>query len=73
MQQPQISFEFFPPLTIEASFQLKEAVQTLAPLDPRFVSVTYGAGGTTRDLTSQAIKALKKINASQRSSTFNLC
>ena len=60
MQQPQISFEFFPPHTIEASFQLKETVQTLAPLDPRFVSVTYGAGGTTRDLTSQAIKALKK-------------
>ena len=60
MQQPQISFEFFPPHTIEASFQLKETVQTLAPLDPRFVSVTYGAGGTTRDLTSQAIKALRK-------------
>ena len=60
MQQPEISFEFFPPHTIEASFQLKEAVQTLAPLDPRFVSVTYGAGGTTRDLTSQTIKALKK-------------
>ena len=39
MQQPQISFEFFPPHTIEASFKLKDTVQILAPFGPRFVSV----------------------------------
>ena len=59
MQQPQISFEFFPPHTIEASFKLKDTIQILAPFSPRFVSVTYGAGGTTRELTHQAIKALR--------------
>lgn len=59
MQQPKISFEFFPPHTIEASFKLKDTVQILAPFSPRFVSVTYGAGGTTRQLTHQAVKALR--------------
>ena len=59
MQQPKISFEFFPPHTIEASFKLKDTVQILAPFSPRFVSVTYGAGGTTRQLTRQAVKALR--------------
>lgn len=59
MRQPKISFEFFPPHTIEASFKLKDTVQILAPFSPRFVSVTYGAGGTTRQLTHQAVKALR--------------
>ena len=59
MQQPQISFEFSPTHTIEASFKLKDTIQILAPFSPRFVSVTYGAGGTTRELTHQAIKALR--------------
>ncbi len=58
MTSPEISFEFFPPQTLEASFRLWDTVQTLAPLDPRFVSVTYGAGGTTRDLTRDAVKTL---------------
>ncbi|MFV0513407.1 MAG: methylenetetrahydrofolate reductase [NAD(P)H] [Jhaorihella sp.] len=60
MTAPKVSFEFFPPQTIEASFRLWDTVQTLAPLDPRFVSVTYGAGGTTRDLTREAVAALHK-------------
>ncbi|MEM9344932.1 MAG: methylenetetrahydrofolate reductase, partial [Pseudomonadota bacterium] len=51
----RISFEFFPPQSLDASFRLWETVRTLAPLDPRFVSVTYGAGGTTRDLTHEAV------------------
>ncbi|MEL7254794.1 MAG: methylenetetrahydrofolate reductase [NAD(P)H] [Pseudomonadota bacterium] len=55
---PSVSFEFFPPRTLEASFKLWDTVQSLACLDPRFVSVTYGAGGTTRDLTRDAVKAL---------------
>jgi methylenetetrahydrofolate reductase (NADPH) len=60
MTAPAISFEFFPPQTLEASFRLWDTVQTLAPLDPRFVSVTYGAGGTTRDLTREAVATLHK-------------
>ena len=55
---PTVSFEFFPPRTLEASFKLWDTVQSLACLDPTFVSVTYGAGGTTRDLTRDAVKAL---------------
>ncbi len=58
MSVPAVSFEFFPPQTLEASFRLWDTVQTLAPLDPRFVSVTYGAGGTTRDLTRDAVATL---------------
>ncbi len=48
---PTLSFEFFPPRTPEAVATLRETVADLAPLAPAFVSVTYGAGGTTRDLT----------------------
>ena len=60
MPAPIVSFEFFPPQNLEASFRLWDTVQTLAPLDPRFVSVTYGAGGTTRDLTRDAVATLHK-------------
>jgi methylenetetrahydrofolate reductase (NADPH) len=55
---PRVSFEFFPPQTLDASFRLWETVQTLAPLRPDFVSVTYGAGGTTRKLTHDAVAAI---------------
>ncbi|MFN3972956.1 MAG: methylenetetrahydrofolate reductase [NAD(P)H] [Gemmobacter sp.] len=55
---PTISFEFFPPQTLDASFRLWETVQMLAPLDPAFVSVTYGAGGTTRKLTHEAVTTI---------------
>ena len=60
MTTPRISFEFFPPQNLEASFRLWDTVQVLAPLAPRFVSVTYGAGGTTRDLTREAVATLHK-------------
>jgi methylenetetrahydrofolate reductase (NADPH) len=60
MPAPKVSFEFFPPQNLEGSFRLWDTVQTLAPLDPRFVSVTYGAGGTTRDLTRDAVATLHK-------------
>ncbi len=60
MTTPRISFEFFPPQNLEASFRLWDTVQVLAPLGPRFVSVTYGAGGTTRDLTRDAVATLHK-------------
>ena len=60
MTAPRISFEFFPPQTLDASFKLWETVQMLAPLQPEFVSVTYGAGGTTRKLTHDAVTTIAK-------------
>jgi methylenetetrahydrofolate reductase (NADPH) len=60
MTPPRISFEFFPPKSLEASFRLWDTVHTLAPLGPRCVSVTYGAGGTTRELTREAVSTLHK-------------
>lgn len=57
---PRVSFEFFPPQSLDASFRLWETVQALAPLAPSFVSVTYGAGGTTRKLTHEAVSAIGK-------------
>ena len=58
MSNPSVSFEFFPPKNLEGAFRLHDCVQTLAPLDPAFVSVTYGAGGTTRKLTHEAVAAI---------------
>jgi methylenetetrahydrofolate reductase (NADPH) len=58
MTTPAVSFEFFPPQTLDASFRLWETVQVLAPLKPGFVSVTYGAGGTTRKLTHEAVTTI---------------
>lgn len=60
MTTPNISFEFFPPQSLDASFRLWETVRELAPLDPNFVSVTYGAGGTTRELTHDAVGTIHK-------------
>ncbi|MGB8621669.1 MAG: methylenetetrahydrofolate reductase [NAD(P)H] [Paracoccaceae bacterium] len=60
MTAPRVSFEFFPPQSLEASFRLWDTVQTLAPLQPGFVSVTYGAGGTTRELTHEAVTTIHK-------------
>ena len=55
---PRVSFEFFPPKSLEASFRLWDTLSVLAPLGPDFVSVTYGAGGTTRALTHDAVKTI---------------
>ncbi|MBC7153356.1 MAG: methylenetetrahydrofolate reductase [NAD(P)H] [Rhodobacteraceae bacterium] len=60
MTTPKVSFEFFPPQTLDASFRLWETAQVLAPLQPEFVSVTYGAGGTTRKLTHEAVGTIHK-------------
>ncbi|MEO0386117.1 MAG: methylenetetrahydrofolate reductase [NAD(P)H] [Pseudomonadota bacterium] len=54
-----LSFEFFPPKTPAAAAQLWRSVERLAPLSPSYVSVTYGAGGTTRDRTKAAIKTIR--------------
>ena len=53
-----VSFEFFPPKTAEMEIQLWNAIRRLAPLQPRFVSVTYGAGGSTRDRTHATVKRI---------------
>lgn len=56
---PIVSFEFFPPKTAAAAANLWASVERLAPLGPQFVSVTYGAGGTTRERTVAAIMAIR--------------
>lgn len=58
MTTPRISFEYFPPQSLDASFRLWETVRALAPFQTEFVSVTYGAGGTTRDLTHEAVTTI---------------
>jgi methylenetetrahydrofolate reductase (NADPH) len=54
----QVSFEFFPPKTPEMETTLWEAIARLAPLQPSFVSVTYGAGGSTRERTHATVKRI---------------
>src|SRR5918997_6465866 len=54
----KVSFEFFPPKTPEMEATLWSSIQTLAPLQPRFVSVTYGAGGSTRERTHATVERI---------------
>ena len=56
--QIRVSFEFFPPKTAEMEQTLWEAIARLAPLQPNFVSVTYGAGGSTRERTHATVKRI---------------
>lgn len=55
-----VSFEFFPPRSAEAGDQLWQTMRRLEPLRPRFVSVTYGAGGTTRVATRDTVLRLRR-------------
>jgi methylenetetrahydrofolate reductase (NADPH) len=54
----QVSFEFFPPKTAEMEQTLWTSITRLAPLAPRFVSVTYGAGGSTRERTHNTVRRI---------------
>ncbi|MEK7747753.1 MAG: methylenetetrahydrofolate reductase [NAD(P)H] [Nitrospirota bacterium] len=57
--KPLFSFEFFPPKTPQGVIHLFETISHLKPLSPAFVSVTYGAGGSTRDLTLDLVRKIK--------------
>jgi methylenetetrahydrofolate reductase (NADPH) len=54
----KVSFEFFPPKTDTMEQQLWQSIKRLEPLAPQFVSVTYGAGGTTRERTHATVKRI---------------
>ena len=56
--RPQVSFEFFPPATEAMEKTLWESVKRLSVLEPRFVSVTYGADGSTRERTHAAVRRI---------------
>ena len=59
-RRPTFSFEFFPPKTEEAAKQLEQTIADLRDLQPSFVSVTYGAGGSTRDRTIEIVTRVKR-------------
>jgi methylenetetrahydrofolate reductase (NADPH) len=61
MTRPTISFEFFPPKTPESEAALLETAKELAALGPKFMTVTFGAGGSTRDGTIKTLSAMQKV------------
>jgi methylenetetrahydrofolate reductase (NADPH) len=63
LTRPKISFEFFPPKTEEMDRTLWATIERLAPLEPSFVSVTYGAGGSTRERTHATIARILRQTA----------
>src|SRR5262245_37489801 len=67
-----VSCEFLPPKTEQMTEQLWQAVQRLAPLNPEFVSVTYGAGGSTRERTHSVVRRIQ-VEAGLRAAAHLTC
>ena len=55
-----VSLEVFPPRTVRGAFRLRDELRALAEVGPEYVSVTYGAGGSTRDLTRETLRAIAR-------------
>jgi methylenetetrahydrofolate reductase (NADPH) len=70
--QPVFSFEFFPPKTPEGESNLRKALDDLKDDEPAYVSVTYGAGGTTRDKTIDIVKSIKQDYGIEAMAHFSL-
>src|SRR4051812_8808476 len=71
-RQPVCSFEFFPPKTPDGEQNLRAALDDLKDDAPAFVSVTYGAGGTTRDKTVEIVKSIKQEHGIEAMAHFSL-
>jgi methylenetetrahydrofolate reductase (NADPH) len=69
-EDPVFSFEFFPPKTPEGEANLYAAVEELRALDPAYVSVTYGAGGSTRDKTLEIVTRIRREYALEAMAHF---
>jgi len=63
MDRPSVSFEFFPPNTEAMEATLWKSIKRLADLEPAFVSVTYGADGSTRERTHAAVERIIRIRS----------
>lgn len=72
-QDVKVSFEFFPPSTEKMEQSLWTAMKRLEPLGPSFVSVTYGAGGSTRERTHATVARILKETSLKPHGSFNLC
>jgi methylenetetrahydrofolate reductase (NADPH) len=70
--QPVFSFEFFPPKTPEGEANLRAALDDLKDDEPAYVSVTYGAGGTTREKTIDIVKSIKQDYGIEAMAHFSL-
>jgi methylenetetrahydrofolate reductase (NADPH) len=68
--EPTFSFEFFPPKTEQGEQNFERALEELAPMGPSFVSVTYGAGGTTRDKTVETVRHIKDTHGLEAMAHF---
>src|SRR4051795_7983483 len=68
--EPTFSFEFFPPKTPEGEENFKHALKELAPCSSSFVSVTYGAGGTTREKTVEIVRHIKESHGLEAMAHF---
>ena len=69
--RPLVSFEFFPPKTPEMEEALWRAIKRLEPLAPRFVSVTYGAGGSTRERTHATVARIRRETSLEPAAHLN--